>query len=358
MESSCVWPIEMIMKWLKSGKLVLDPPYQRGLVWSQALKLDLIDSIRRGYPIPCFFFLERGDTMECFDGKNRINAIHEFVNDKWPHRLSDGGKAEFFSDMPQREQDDFTEHNIVVRKMIGQNWTEATVRDFFKRIQNGASLQYDEEINALDTPLVNVAKEIARRLASTIASLPAINKARHKYLGTIINIIAFHDSVHGPLGGLNVLPDKQKSLISYSKRHTEEQTDAMSVEALTAFVRDVMELCLSLHSSPRNRNPWALAGIKTCKQISPLGFKTASMFIFREGASENTRAIFHDAFGFISAQRDLGEDGADEDARAYLSGRDDRDQYGIAVFNKKFEAFSRIVDKVAAAKTRKRALNG
>ena len=243
MESSCVWPIEMIMKWLKSGKLVLDPPYQRGLVWSQALKLDLIDSIRRGYPIPCFFFLERGDTMECFDGKNRINAIHEFVNDKWPHRLSDGGKAEFFSDMPQREQDDFTEHNIVVRKMIGQNWTEATVRDFFKRIQNGASLQYDEEINALDTPLVNVAKEIARRLASTIASLPAINKARHKYLGTIINIIAFHDSVHGPLGGLNVLPDKQKSLISYSKRHTEEQTDAMSVEALTAFVRDVMELC-------------------------------------------------------------------------------------------------------------------
>jgi len=344
MESTTNMTIEAVMRWLKSGKLVLDPPYQRGLVWSQSMKSGFIDSIRRRYPIPCVFFLVREEnSMECFDGKNRLNAIREFIDNQWPHKLEDSGKTEFFADLSQKEKDDFIEHPIVVRKMIGPDWTDATVRDFFRRIQNSASLSYDEGVNSLDTPLVNIAKEIARRLmTSTIQKLPLSNRNRHKYLGTIINIIAFHDSVNGPLGGLDVLPDKQHTMTAYAERHTPHQAEAMSVDVLAQFVKDVMDLCASVHAAPRCSHAWALMGTKICRQVSLLGFKTAARFVAEEGSTRDAFARFHDAFHYIVTQR-ARDDDADENVRVYLSGRDDRDQYGLTVFNKKYAAFQRIL---------------
>lgn len=77
------------------------------------------------------------------------------------------------------------------------------------------------------------------------------------------------------------------------------------------------------------------------------------MFTITEGTSNDSHMIFHDAFLFISHQRELEKEVIDEDVSVYLSGRDDREQYGITVFKKKMDAFSRIVEKVR--KTRKRA---
>jgi uncharacterized protein with ParB-like and HNH nuclease domain len=35
--------------------LVVNPEYQRGVVWTSALKKRLVDSVLRGYPIPLIY---------------------------------------------------------------------------------------------------------------------------------------------------------------------------------------------------------------------------------------------------------------------------------------------------------------
>src|SRR5689334_23567690 len=72
---------------LKSKQmLVVNPEYQRGVVWTPAQKKKLVDSVLRGYPIPLIYFhhirQQAGklvsERYEVIDGQQRINALSEF----------------------------------------------------------------------------------------------------------------------------------------------------------------------------------------------------------------------------------------------------------------------------------------
>ena len=57
----------------------LNPPYQRGVVWSVDQQRKLIDSVLRKYPIPTIFFRKvNPSTLECVDGKQRLTALLMF----------------------------------------------------------------------------------------------------------------------------------------------------------------------------------------------------------------------------------------------------------------------------------------
>src|ERR1044071_6477591 len=72
----------------RSGALVLDPPYQRGDVWTEEQRVNLIRSLLMGVPIPALIVNRRGgnsawsekygDVGEawyaCIDGKQRITT--------------------------------------------------------------------------------------------------------------------------------------------------------------------------------------------------------------------------------------------------------------------------------------------
>jgi hypothetical protein len=74
----------------------------------------------------------------------------------------------------------------------------------------------------------------------------------------------------------------------------------MSVDLLASFVKDVMDLCISVHISPKCFHACSLTGTKYCRQISLMGFKTAAKYVAAEGASEEAFEAFHEAFNFIS----------------------------------------------------------
>jgi uncharacterized protein with ParB-like and HNH nuclease domain len=72
---------------LKSQQmLVVNPEYQRGVVWTQAQKKKLVDSVLRGYPLPLIYFHHIKQTAgklvseryEVIDGQQRINALSEY----------------------------------------------------------------------------------------------------------------------------------------------------------------------------------------------------------------------------------------------------------------------------------------
>jgi hypothetical protein len=60
--------------------LDLDPPYQRGRVWTEEQRANLIRSLLEGLPIGALFLNDRGNggARRVVDGKQRIEAIRAF----------------------------------------------------------------------------------------------------------------------------------------------------------------------------------------------------------------------------------------------------------------------------------------
>ena len=83
--------VSMTVKELKrrveNHSVTFDNAVQRGLVWDDERKSYLIDSILQGYAIPCLY-AKRGSngSFDMLDGKQRSNAIVDFLNNKYALR--------------------------------------------------------------------------------------------------------------------------------------------------------------------------------------------------------------------------------------------------------------------------------
>ena len=75
------------------GRLVVDPPFQRGSVWSLTQKQAWIESMLNDLPLPAIFINRFpfghptwGFDDILIDGRQRIEAIYEFMQDKFSVR--------------------------------------------------------------------------------------------------------------------------------------------------------------------------------------------------------------------------------------------------------------------------------
>ncbi|WP_026072770.1 GmrSD restriction endonuclease domain-containing protein [Nodosilinea nodulosa] len=82
-------PISEAYRLYRSQKLLVNRRYQRKLVWTQAEKVKLLDSILKGYPIPLILLASRSQihksgVYEIMDGMQRFNAIFTFIENFFP----------------------------------------------------------------------------------------------------------------------------------------------------------------------------------------------------------------------------------------------------------------------------------
>lgn len=78
------WTIGCLIALIESKKIDLRPPYQRNFIWSSTDQKLLIDSIRKGYPLPNFFILKNKDNeFEMLDGQQRAITIYKFVKNEF-----------------------------------------------------------------------------------------------------------------------------------------------------------------------------------------------------------------------------------------------------------------------------------
>lgn len=76
--------VSTIVSECKSKHFNLNPPYQRGMVWSEKDKQGYIDSIYRGIvPNPIIINVEENGTLTCIDGKQRLTALKEYIENKF-----------------------------------------------------------------------------------------------------------------------------------------------------------------------------------------------------------------------------------------------------------------------------------
>lgn len=84
------WSIFEIYDKIQTKKLILDPTYQRNIVWKMDKKVSFIESLYMGIIIPPIYVVEipgenllKGASYEVVDGKQRLSTIMEFIQDKF-----------------------------------------------------------------------------------------------------------------------------------------------------------------------------------------------------------------------------------------------------------------------------------
>ena len=106
------------------GYLKLHQPYQRQPCWTLNMKMALLDSIFRGFPInPVILQEYEAGRYEVIDGAQRLSTIIEFINNKFGIRYPEG-KIHYFKElaaMEQRKLEDYTVLSIIVSGTVEEN---------------------------------------------------------------------------------------------------------------------------------------------------------------------------------------------------------------------------------------------
>lgn len=146
-KANITWTAKQLVKMVEKGTITMDNAVQRGYVWDRDRKSLLIHSMMEGYPIPPFYAQKNDNMMSLLDGKQRCNAIADFVNGKYA--LSDGlevqGEEEpidvsgrLFKEIPEELQDAIQDYSFTIYYF--DDASENEIAEIFYRLNNGKAL--------------------------------------------------------------------------------------------------------------------------------------------------------------------------------------------------------------------------
>ena len=139
-----------------SGKLVIQPEYQRHYIYNDGQKdVAVIESVLKGYPLGLIYFNVNGDKLEVLDGQQRITSVGRFVTGKFAIKVD--GKEQTFSSLPKDLQDKIEQSEFLVYECEG---TESEIKEWFRTINiAGVPLTTQELLNSIYSgPFVTAAK--------------------------------------------------------------------------------------------------------------------------------------------------------------------------------------------------------
>lgn len=147
------WSILEIFQKIKDSKLLLNPDYQRNVIWDKAKKTAFVESLFMGIIIPPVYVVEiPGDnileenTYEVVDGKQRLSTINEFIKgtlvlqEKSLEYYLDWFAGKTFLSIRQEHLEMVNEmlSSVLDIYVITANSPEFTKYDIFSRLNKGA----------------------------------------------------------------------------------------------------------------------------------------------------------------------------------------------------------------------------
>jgi len=160
--------IELYQK-VKSGQLVVDPSFQRKLVWRKPHKINFINTILLNYPFPEVYKAPGNldvDTLELsdwvVDGQQRITTIRDFIEGAGVFALK--GTQPKFNELTDEQKRSFLNYDVSVRYL--KNVSHEQIKEIFQRINNTEySLNGTERTNAQwgDSEFVYFCKQIVEK---------------------------------------------------------------------------------------------------------------------------------------------------------------------------------------------------
>ena len=177
-----------------SGKLVIQPEYQRNYIYADGKKdVAVIQSLLKGYPIGLIYFTKVAeDKFEVLDGQQRITSIGRFLTGKFPI-IDSNGMQQYFGGLAEDLQKKILETKLTIYECSG---TESEIKEWFRTINIvGVPLNDQELLNAIYSgPFVTLAKaEFSNSQNANIQKWSAYisgDVKRQDYLRTALNWVS------------------------------------------------------------------------------------------------------------------------------------------------------------------------
>ncbi len=178
------WSAKQLTKMIEKGSINFDSAVQRGLCWKDDRKSLLIHSMITGYPIPPMYSAKDEDGYSMLDGRQRSNAISDFINNDFfltdvPEVETESGElldlnGKTFNKLPEDIQDDIKDYSLTIYYFDGINEDEIT--EMFFRLNNGKPLSAIE-LTRVKAKCLDKIKEIGRHeLFTSTLTATALNK--------------------------------------------------------------------------------------------------------------------------------------------------------------------------------------
>lgn len=225
-----------------SGKLVIQPEYQRNYIYADGKKdVAVIESIIKGYPIGLIYFVKVSDDQyEILDGQQRITSIGRYLTGKFP--IFRDNKAIYFTGLADDIKKKILETTLTIYECQGG---ESEIKEWFRTINiSGVPLNEQELSNAIHSgPFVTLAKEeFSNSLNANTQKWSAYIKGdvkRQDYLKTALEWVS------------------KGSIDDYMSKHRYDD----SIDELKAYFNSVIEWVSSVFidlESEMKGQPWGL----------------------------------------------------------------------------------------------------
>ena len=178
-------------------ELIIDPDFQRRKVWKNKQSAELVESILMGIPIPVIYLFEmKNGTKQVVDGRQRITAILDFLNDKLTLKdlkILPQCNNKKFSDLDSKMQGIFEDYQLSFY-IIQPPTPERVKYDIFDRVNRGGTQLNSQEMrNALYIGrATRLLKELAASEIFIKATEGSIKPQRMKDQYVILRAIAFY----------------------------------------------------------------------------------------------------------------------------------------------------------------------
>lgn len=219
-------PILTINNKVNKKQIDLNPKFQRGYIWKNEFKDELIVSILNNYPIGNIVFFNNNNNnkhiLEVVDGQQRLKTIINFLSEVNPYLIKNRKSVEKikliaeqyytefssiftsedeikyrdlkkksminFQDLPTLIKDDFVSYNLNITTITDKN--SRNISEYFKYVQNQESLKAGEIINSIYIYNSDLNDLIARIIDKRyFLEFLNIAEKRHEFDKNFINII-------------------------------------------------------------------------------------------------------------------------------------------------------------------------
>ncbi|MBU5680931.1 DUF262 domain-containing protein [Blautia sp. MSJ-9] len=258
------WSIAEIYQKIKDKKLILDPDYQRRVIWGSDKKTAFIESLYMEIMIPPIYVVEiPGEDIldetkyEVVDGKQRLTAIMDFIkgslqlNERDLEYYADifGGKT--FSEVREIDPERTSQmlSSILDIYVITANSPEFTKYDIFARLNRGAEKLkvneirraiYKSEITGWITDFVDCQQKTNKEFYNTIFTANDIK--RYEDYGRFYKSLAFYlrsNIEEGVVEGYNSRP---RDMINNVLQDIQKGNNSIKKEELLLLLNVTLEL--------------------------------------------------------------------------------------------------------------------
>ncbi|SCG55640.1 DUF262 domain-containing protein [Micromonospora halophytica] len=232
----------------KSGELILQPEYQRQVVWPDRARVSLMETILLGYPIPEIYLAyetspDGEQKASVVDGQQRLTSLLWFLDNKFAldgledEKLKEKFEGMFFRELPADVRQEFFQYRFPIRRL--SNLADEFVRAVFARVNRVNMVLTEQELrNALlPGPFNDFLKDCA---AHPISAVSGVFSGERRRRGGDLEFYAevFSTCVFG-LSNKKAELDERYDKISADFEHYQDR--AAEFLALLAFLKDTIK---------------------------------------------------------------------------------------------------------------------